>query len=323
MAAATGAEALAARLRFRHLQIVDMLARTGSLSRAAIGLHVTQPALSKALAEIEQALGFRVFERTPRGLHPTGQGEVVIRASGLMLEELGQMQREARALGPDGRIATLLRLGTPAFLSLTLLPGIVMQLTRETPPVRVSIIEGKVPMLLQALADGSLDALATVYDESAMAYGAQFSLQFEPVAREHYRVIAPPGHRLGGRVPVGWGRLASEPWVLNLPPSLARVFLEASFRRQGIEPPEPVCEADSPVSITRMVASGVGLGLSPESVAREAAANGAVIVLPVRPIPPSATLGLVYRQAGADHPRIDRLRHALRSAIDSSPSVRP
>ncbi|XXQ56132.1 LysR family transcriptional regulator [Xenophilus aerolatus] len=72
---------LLGRLRFRHLQLLVALDRGGSLRAAAAVLHLTQPALSKALGEVESAFGFKLFTRGARGLTPTPQGALVVQGA--------------------------------------------------------------------------------------------------------------------------------------------------------------------------------------------------------------------------------------------------
>src|SRR5215468_9712831 len=113
---------LLARLRFRHLQLIAEIERSGSLSASAAALNLTQPALSKALKEVEAMLGFPLFSRGARGLQKTSQGEIVMHGATLLLRELQHVHAEAQSAGPDGRIAGILRLGAPAYLSASLLP---------------------------------------------------------------------------------------------------------------------------------------------------------------------------------------------------------
>jgi LysR family transcriptional regulator, regulator of abg operon len=122
---------LLARLRFRHLQLIAEIERTGSLSASAAALNLTQPALSKALKEVEAMLGFRLFNRGARGLQKTVQGEIVMHGAVLMLRELEHLHAEARSAGPDGRVAGILRLGAPAFLSISLLPRVMARRRRS------------------------------------------------------------------------------------------------------------------------------------------------------------------------------------------------
>src|ERR671939_194356 len=95
------ARQLLARLRFRHLQMLGALADTGGIRRAAMRLNLTQPAVSKALAEVEQAFGYALFARTSKGLQPTPAGRVVLRGAALLVNEATQLHEEARAAQAD------------------------------------------------------------------------------------------------------------------------------------------------------------------------------------------------------------------------------
>ena len=307
----SGEELLLARLRFRHLQMVAEVELAGSLSKAAVKLSLTQPALSKALKEVEGLLGFALFKRSTRGLQKTPQGAIVMRGATLLLKELRHFHAEAEAAGPEGRIAAVLRLGAPAFLAVSLLPTVVARLAAARPPMTVSLYEANVPKLFESLLGGDLDALVTVYNPDAMSRAAGHGVRFEAIGEEDYVVIAPSAHRLARARSVDWRALVDESWVLTRKPSLARVFIEDTFRRHGLQPPAPVCETDSPVTSARMVAEGVGLSTTPISTAREAERSGRIRQVRMKSSPPSATLGLVYRTAAADHPRIAMLRQAL------------
>jgi len=302
---------LLARLRFRHLQLIDELDRTGSLTRAADSLRLTQPALSKQLKEVEDMLGFEIFQRGSRGLRKTPQGAVLVNGASLLLRELLHVQIEAAAAGADGDLRAMLRLGTSAFLAVGLLPPVIARLTSLVPPMQVRLREDNVPRLFDALLQGELDALVTLYSSEVMASTAEREVQFDKISDERYVVIAPAGHRLSRMRAVTWQRLAEEPWVLTLKPSLARVFAEDSFRRHGVAPPVPICETDGPLTAARMVAAGVGLSSVPESTAREPSRAKEVSLVKLESPQPSATLGLVYRKASADHPRVALLRQAL------------
>ena len=302
---------LLARLRFRHLQLIAEVERVGSLSKAAEALSLTQPAMSKALKEIEGMLGFSLFTRGARGLQKTAQGAIVTHAAALILKELTHMQAEADAAGPEGRVAATLRIGTGAFLAVSLVPRVIAHLLAGDPPVRVTLREAYVPSLFAELLEGNLDALITVYDADAMAATADRGIRFEKFAEEDYAVIVPAGHRLARKRKVAWKELTAEPWVLTRKPSLARVFIEDTFRREGLAPPLPFCETESPVTSARIVAEGVGVSCTPDSTAIEAERSGRVKRLRMQTAPPSATLGLVYRSAAQSHPRIQLLRAAL------------
>lgn len=313
---------LLARLRFRHLQLIAEVDRLGSLSKAAAELNLTQPAMSKALKEVEGLLGIPLFTRGARGLQKTVQGTIVMQGANLMLRDLSHMQAEAYAAGPEGRIAATLRLGTSAFLAVSLIPRVIAHLAAADPPVMVSLREAYVPSLFDELLEGELDALVSVYDTDAMAATSGRGIRFEKFAEEHYAVIAPAGHRLLRRRDVGWKDLAGEAWVLTRKPSMARLFVEDTFRREGQFPPTPLCETESPVTSARLVAQGVGVSCVPLSTARQAELMGGLKRVRMRVPPPSAILGLVYRAAAQAHPRIALLREALAAAAPAHATAR-
>jgi len=317
----TSGHHLFARLRFRHLQLLAEVERTGSLSRAANALSLTQPALSKALKEIEEILGFAIFHRGSRGLKKTIQGTVVVHGALLLLREMLHVHAEAEAVGSNGHVAAVLRLGTSGFLAIGLLPDVISRLTNLTPPLAVRLREDNVPRLFESLFSGDLDALICLYNSEVMASALGREIRFEKIAEEQYVVIAPPGHRLARAHAISWKMLCDVPWVLTRKPSLARVLVEDSFRHHGLTPPAPLCETDGPVTAARMVASGVGLGSVPESTAREHLRSNAVSLIKMQTPQPNATLGLVYRAAAADHPRIAALRKALNLNEPSVPDV--
>jgi len=302
---------LLARLRFRHLQLVTEVDRTGSLSRAAEVLSLTQPALSKALKEIEDMLGFSIFHRGSRGLVQTEQGAVVVRGAHLLLRELHHVHEEADAAGSNTRAAAVLRLGSSAFIAIGLLPPIISRLTRMDPPVAVKVTEDNVPRLFETLIAGKLDALICLYNSDVMASQAGRDMRFEKLGEEPYVVIAPAGHRLSKARAVTWRMLAEERWVLTRKPSFARVLVEDSFRQHGVATPMPVCETDGPVTAAKLVAHGVGMSSVPASTAREHVRSKAVSLVRLQAPQQTATLGLVYRETSIDHPRIARLREAL------------
>ena len=298
---------LAARLRFRHLQLIIELKRSGSLRAAAQKLNLTQPALSKALAEIESAFGFPLFTRNARGLIPTAQGEVAVRGSTLLLQELEHVHSEAAA---GGSAQMQVRIGAPPFVAQGFLPDVLARLSRRDPLVRVQLLEERVPMLMDMLAQGMVDALVTSYPlERPQQEGIRF--EYEKLFDTEFAVIAPPGHPLANGRVVSWRRLAEEPWVMPAKVSMVRRVIEESFMREGVMPPVPLIESTSPVTNLRLVAAGVGLSATPADLARHAQASGQVKLLRVAPKMQPGPVALIYR-AGVANARVDMLREILK-----------
>lgn len=298
---------LVTRLRFRHLRLIGELQRGGSLRAAAQALNLTQPALSKALGELEGAFGFALFTRTARGLTPTAQGAVVLRGADMLLAELAHLRAEAAA---GDNPAALVRLGSPPFVAQGYLPAVLARLVQRDLPVRVQLLEERVPLLLEALAAGQLDALVTSYPAQMPQLGG-VQLHFEKLFDAEFFVIAPPAHPLTRARHVSWQRLATEPWVMPAPTSMLRRLIEQGFLEAGLVPPVPVVESTSPVTNVQLVAAGLGLSAAPAATVRHELAIGRVRRVRAAPAIAPGPVALICR-AGVANPRVALLREALR-----------
>lgn len=300
-------EQLISRLRFRHLRLITELQRGGSLRAAAEVLNLTQPALSKALAEIESAFGFALFTRTTRGLTPTAQGAVALRGAVLLMEELAHLRREAAA--GEQAIASL-RIGAPPFVAQGYLPPILTTLGTRVPHVRVQLLEERVPVLMEALMRGEVDALVSSYPMQPPEPGAA-KLHYEKLFEVAFSVIAPIGHPLARAREVSWQRLAQEAWVMPANTSMARRIIEDCFMRAGVVPPLPMIESTSPVTNIELVAAGAGLSIAPElAVQRHYSSAKLVKRIKVSPAIQPGPVALIYR-AAVPNPRVAIFREAL------------
>lgn len=296
---------LVARLRFRHLQLLVALQRGGSLRAAAAELSLTQPALSKALGEMEAAFGARLFTRGPRGLSPTPRGEIAIRGAALLLEELAHVGAETWA----EPAITLVRVGAPPFVAQGVLPEVLARLVGDGQTVRAQLMEERVPLLVTALLDGRLDALVTTYP-AEMPEAAGQPLRFERLFDADFAVIAPADHPAARARRITWPRLAGEPWVMPARSSMVRRMMEGVFHREGLAAPQPVVESTSPMSNVRLVAQGIGLSAVPAATLRGAPDAQRVRRVRVHPPIPPGPVALVYR-ASPLNPRLALLRRAL------------
>ena len=86
------------RLTLRELRILMTVAKVGGMGKAAAHLALSQPAISKAIAEMEYTLGVSLLDRTPRGVEPTLYGQVLIKWSGAVFDDLSQGVREIESL---------------------------------------------------------------------------------------------------------------------------------------------------------------------------------------------------------------------------------
>ncbi len=296
---------LLSRLRFKHLQLLLALHQGGSLRAAAGLMHLTQPALSKALGEIEAAFGVALFLRNARGLEPTAQGEIAIRGAAMLLAELRHLGSET-AQQPA---ITLLRIGTPPFVAQGYLPGVLADLAAQQPHVRVQLKEERVPLLVQCLLDGQLDALITSYP-TVLPEAAGQPLRYEKLFDTGFTVIAPPDHPAGHARSNRWEELARQRWILPTRSSMLRRMMEEVFRREGVIAPTPVIESTSPFTNLQLVRAGLGLSAVPDSTLQASPRSLGVRRVHVTPAISMGPVALIYRSAVAN-PRVALLRATL------------
>jgi DNA-binding transcriptional LysR family regulator len=297
---------LIGRLRFRHLQLLVVLRDAGSLHSAALELNLTQPALSKALAEVEAAFGCLLFLRSSRGVKPTLKGELAIQGAAQLISELVHLGTEVSS--PCA--AVVLRIGAPPFVSQGYLPDVLKRILMQSEPrVRVQLEEGRVPLLVQMLLQGKLDVLITSYP-TEMPSIEMAALQFEKLFDATFAVVAPAAHPLGKVRCVTWDLLAGESWILPSERSVIRQNINVMFQRAGMRPPTALIESTNPLTNVRLVADGLGLAAVPLGLAHSALNNGEVVRLNVNPPIPDSPVALVYR-THTINTRVTLLRRAL------------
>ncbi|WP_431256847.1 LysR substrate-binding domain-containing protein [Roseateles chitinivorans] len=234
-------------LKVRQLVLLVELGRHGSILHAAQAANLTQPAASKLLAELEHALGMKLFDRLPRGVAPTDYGAVMIRRAGAALAELDAGHQEVMELssGLSGRVA----IGAVLTPATTLLPRAVVALKARQPRVHVTITVDTSKPMIQQLQNGELDlVIGRVLDSESAA-----QLSFEPLSEEPHRIIVRAGHPLAGRRDLSLQELARQAWILPPGGSILRDRLTALFLSAGLDQPHQAVETLSLPVVTSLL----------------------------------------------------------------------
>lgn len=250
------------------------VAREGNVSRAALRLHLSQPAVSLQLRTLARITGLQLFQRTPQGMVLTHEGAALLPMADKALAALADFAQAAAAL--QSTVRGTLRLGTILDPEFTRLGAFLRQLAETSPHIRTELSQGMSGDVLARLGTGELDVgyyLNLPDDPIGAAY------QLSPLTRYTYRVLAPAGW--GPQVrDKDWTALAALPWLATPPASahhrlLKRIFGPGSLT--GLEP-HRVALVDQEASMLDLVKSGVGLSLVRDAIAmREAQAHGLVI----------------------------------------------
>ena len=293
-------------LKMRHLVLLVELGRHGSILHAAQAAHLTQPAASKLLGELEHALGVPLFERLPRGVQATRYGEVMIRRAGAALAELDAAHQEVMELqsGLSGRVAV----GSVLTPSTGLLPEAIQRLKATHSRVQVAITVDTSKVLIQRLRTGELDlVIGRILD----ADSAQ-ELHFEPITDEPHSLIVRAGHPLLSRSDLQLADIQREAWILPPPGSILRDRLTALFLSAGLDQPIETVETLALPVVTTLLSQSDRIAALPEELVQAHLDAGTLAVLPFELGLRMDVYGIVTRRQHQLSPGAEAALHVLR-----------
>lgn len=224
--------------------------RTGSLTRAAAELHVTQPAVSQHIRQLERHYGCRLFTKTGRGVTPTAAGELLRRELGAMESDEGRLRAELDALEGEKNAHPPLRLGCTRTVGDFVAPRILADHLRRHPNAQLLMRVGNTAELVRLLDGGEID-LALVEGSFDRA-----SFESETFSREPFVAVAAAGAR-----PASVADLLGMHLVLREPGSGTREILERHLAARDLAVGDfaGVIELASIPAIKACVAAGAGV----------------------------------------------------------------
>lgn len=272
--------------------------------RAAAALHVTQPTLSLGLKKLEKELSLRLFERSPRGVRTTSEGERFLAEILPAMEILEAAAEKTRSRGrePQGTV----RLGAIPTLGPYLIPALIGALAQKAPGVSLEIHEFTTSVLLERLKAGRLDVglLALPTGEKG--------LRETRLGTEAFWLAVAPRHPLSQRRHVTVQDLEREN-ILILQEGHCFREQSLSFCKMAPSDPRVVFEGSSLISVLRLVAAGRGVTLVP-ALAVEPKFHPGLRFVPFASPAPSRTVGLAWRSQTRPRPALNAVVVGLRSA---------
>ncbi len=269
------------RLRTRQLLLVARLGQELHLGRAAAALGVSQPAATKLLQQMENALDMRLFERGARGMQPTASGEVLVRYAQQMLADFAAAREEVGAL--DAGLEGHLRLGSVPGAMPELVAPALADYKRGRPRVAVSLLVATSDRMLEQLARDEVDLvlgrLTEGYHDDAFDARPLLGEAQVVVVRAAHPLLAAaaPGKR---RRPIGLENLTQLTWVLQPRGSPQRSRFEDLLRAAGLHQRLDLVETGSTVATTALLEQSDMAAIMPASLARHYARLGVLAVLP-------------------------------------------
>lgn len=267
------------------LQVVD----AGSIRAAARALGVSQPAVTKAIRELEAEVDAPLVHRSSRGVELTECGRQLTIRARLVQAQLAMARQDIRQL-QGGQQASVAVSVTPVVF-MGALPEVLREFRREMPQAEVRLFEGLMPLALPQLREGFVDFAVAAAVEGSL----DSDLELEPIAPIPMMVACRPGHPLAGATT--WEELVDAEWLVHRAPGSHHTVLFERFVRQGLPVPQRLIEANTfGVSWSLMTRSDLLLMLPERFLSIEPYCRQ-IVRVPLRMELPALTLGILKLRA--------------------------
>ncbi|MCT9105546.1 MULTISPECIES: LysR family transcriptional regulator [Streptomyces] len=297
-------------LNLERLRTLDALARHGSVSGAAEGLHVTTSAVSQQMSKLEREVGQQLLAKNGRGVRLTDAGRLLAEHAARILSqvELAQSDLEAQR----GQVVGELRLSAFPTAARGLFPTALAALRADHPGLRVSSSELEPEAGVAGVIRGDLD-LAVVLDWYNKPMPLPDGLVKAPILDDPADVAMPVGHRLADRAEVDLGDFADDEWITWGEGEFCHEWLMFTLRSRGVEPHIGHRAAETHTQLG-LVAAGLGVCIAP-LLGRRPMPDG-VVTVPLRQAV-RRHVYVIWRADADRRPSIRAAVAALRAAGES------
>ena len=269
------ADRIGRRLKLRDLHILLAVVQCGSMAKAARQLSVSNPVVSKAVADLEHALDARLLDRGAQGVEPTIYGRALLDHALCVFDELRQAVKHVEFLADP--TAGEVRIGSSIALASGFIATVVDRLSRQHPRIIFHLLAAESSMTYRALEERKVDlAIARMFKPVA-----DEQMDAEVLYDEQEVVVAGADNSWTRRRKIDLAELMHEPWTLPPPDTLSGSVIAEAFREKGLDlPPSTIITATVPVR-SALLATGRFLTIIPGSVLKFSVNNPVLKRLPV------------------------------------------
>ncbi len=266
---------VAYRLKLRDLRLLDAVVRLRSMAKAAIQLNISQPAVSKAIAELENVFAVQLVERSRKGIKPTEYGRALLDCGLAIFDDLRQGVKNIEFLTDP--TAGEVRIGCHPFLAASFVSGVVDRVSRRYPRIVFRLVIEEVETLHRELSERNVDLLITrrwrpIADER---------LGFEFLFDDSFVVVAGAQNPWVRRRRIRLADLMNESWVLPPPESGFGLAAMEAFRSCGLNYPRTTVFTVPPDMRMSLLATGHFLTIFAGTALRFHTSHPELKVLPV------------------------------------------
>lgn len=299
------------RLKLRDLHILSIVVQCGSMAKAASHLSMSQPAVSEAIAKLEDALRVRLLDRSPRGIEPTLYGQALLKRGDAVFDELRQGIRDIEFLA-DPSVGEV-RIASGEMLASGLLPAAIDQLSRSYSRIVVRVVRANTASLeFRELRKRTVDLAVARVPRTFAADDLDIEILFD----DPHRVVVGAHSPWARRRKVTLAELANEPWIFT-PNQVVSALVAEAFHAHGLEVPAERVNAGPVLLRNHLLATGRFLTVLPDSVLRYNAKQWALKALPIDLRIKPRPIAIVTLKNRTVSPAVRLLVECLRTAANT------
>ena len=296
------------RLTLHQLNILEAVARGGSFSRASRELHLSQPAVSMQIKQLEDSLGLPLFEQIGKRIHLTEAGKEVLTYARAITQQLDELEGVLNGL--KGLSGGRLRISV-ATTANYFIPTLLGNFSRRYPDVTVTLDVTNRETLLKQLAENTVDLVIMGQPP------VEADVEAEAFMDNPLVVVAPPDHPLAGKKKIPLARLQEETFLVRESGSGTRIAMERFFNERGMKLRTGM-EVGSNEAIKQSVQAGLGLGLLSRATIEQELALKRLVVLDIAEFPIMRQWFVVHRKGK----RLSAAAEAFRNFLLAQPGNR-
>jgi DNA-binding transcriptional LysR family regulator len=259
------------RLKLHDLRVLMAVVEHGSMGKAAERLATSQPAVSRAISDLEHSLGVRLLDRGLRGIVPTPYGRALVKRSVAVFDELRLSVKDLEFLADP--TAGEVRIAAPVAMAAGFVAAVIDTFTRRHPHV---VCHVTIDTTFRALEEREVDLVITQIVGNVVADHMEVELLYD----ERVFVVAAAKNSWSRKRRISLADLMNEPWTLP-PPDMPGMAHAEAFRAAGLDLPAATVVIGSGIARIALVAKGRFLTLTSETVLRFAGGELAIKTLPI------------------------------------------
>jgi DNA-binding transcriptional LysR family regulator len=296
-------------ITLRYLRAALAVARHQSFRLAAEELHLTQPALSLAIGELERNLGVSLFDRTSRMVRTTELGEAFLASAGRLVEDLDGLVKDVgnAARSRRGRVVV----ACLTSIAGRLMPRLIRECERRYPQTEVEVRDELAMRLFDLVRFGEADlGLTTPWQD------LHEELDFEPLLDDAFHAVFPRQHRLAAQKQVAWADLAGETFIAFATTAGSHSMIAEQLVRNRVAFRRSIAVSHL-ATVTGMLEAGFGVSILPR-LALPVERHPTLLHRPLTRPALHRTIGLVQRKDRSPSPAARGFHEILREVVGTS-----